>query len=270
MTAAEILGAVVMTIGALFSTTAALGVALFPTSLSRMHAATKSAALGLALISIGVGVAVEGWALFGIGALVSGFLFMTAPISGHMLGRAAYAAGQAPGLVHDDLAGVEAEPLGQVERTRAGFSFGWWFAMLAIWTLLWREVSPAVLAGGAVVAAVVEAMRSTSPGFVGFRPVGFSIFFVRYVGMVVTSSLKVAWEVVTPGTTIREAIVAIPLTTDSIPVALLLSNAITYTPGTLTVELTEEPRVVYVHVLQFTTVEAIAGYLMEKLPNGGA
>ena len=52
-----------------------------------------------------------------------------------------------------------------------------------------------------------------------------------------------------------------------VPVALLLSNSITFTPGTLTVELTEDPRVIYVHVLHFTTVEAITEEvrLLERL-----
>ena len=38
--------------------------------------------------------------------------------------------------------------------------------------------------------------------------------------------------------------------------ALLVANGITFTPGTLTVELTDDPLIVYVHLLHFKTVES--------------
>jgi multicomponent Na+:H+ antiporter subunit E len=68
----------------------------------------------------------------------------------------------------------------------------------------------------------------------------------------------VAWEVITPrNDQIREAIVAVPMRSNSVPVALLVANAISYTPGSLTIELTEDPLVLYVHVLHFESVEAV-------------
>lgn len=264
MSVGEVLGVVVMAAGGVLSALAAVGIVVFPTTLARMHAATKSASLGVALLAIGVGIAAEGWGLFGVGVLLAAFLFGTAPISGHMLGRAAYFAGQAPGLVHDDLADARPQPLRVVERTETGFSYLRWMALVAIWVLLWREPSAAVITGGALVATGVEFLLTTTPGVTRVRPVPLLAFLVRYLGMVVVSNLRVAREVVTPGhRRIREAIVAVPLATDSIFVALLVSNAITFTPGTLTVELTEDPRVVYVHVLQFTSVEEVRAQVAE-------
>ncbi|NND83633.1 MAG: hypothetical protein HKN46_00630 [Acidimicrobiia bacterium] len=258
MTVGEVIGVVLMAVGGALSTLAAIGIVVFPTTLARMHAATKSASLGLALLAIGDGLIAEGWGLFGIGLLLAALLFGTAPISGHMLGRAAYFSGKAPGLVHDDLGGARPDPLRVVGRTTGGFSYLRWFALLAIWVVLWREASAAVIAGGALVAAVVELLLTTTPGVTRVRPVGLVLFVVRYAWMVVVSNLRVARVVLTPGhDQIREAIVAVPLTTESVFAAVLVSNAITFTPGTLTVELTEHPMVVYVHVLQFTSVDEI-------------
>lgn len=258
MSIADAIGAVLMLAGGALSALAAIGVVTFPTTLSRMHAATKSASLGVALIAIGVGLSATGWGLFAVGVLLAAFLFGTAPISGHMLGRAAYFAGQAPGLVHDDLADARPQPLQVVGRTTSRFSFLRWVLLLGIWVVLWADASPSVVVGGAVVATAVELLLTTTPGVGRLRPWPFVVFLVRYLGMVVVSNLRVARQVLTPGHKgIREAIVAVPLRSDSIFVALLVSNAITFTPGTLTVELTDDPRVVYVHVLQFTTVEEV-------------
>jgi multicomponent Na+:H+ antiporter subunit E len=258
VSALDVLGTVVMAAGGALSLLAAIGIVVFPTTLARMHAATKSASLGLALLAIGIGIVAEGWGLFAVGLLLAAFLFGTAPISGHMLGRAAYFAGQTEGLVHDDLAGVDLRPLHVVERAERGFSVPRWLLLLAVWVVFWRDPSVAVLAGGAIVAAIVEMLLTTTPGVTRVRPAAVIVFLVRYFGMVVVSNLRVAREVLNPGHDgIREAIVAAPLSSDSIFVATLVANAITFTPGTLTVELTDDPRVVYVHVLQFSSVEEI-------------
>jgi multicomponent Na+:H+ antiporter subunit E len=72
------------------------------------------------------------------------------------------------------------------------------------------------------------------------------------------SNVRVAWEVVTPSNDqIREAIVAVPMRTNSVPVALLVANAISYTPGSLTIELTDDPLILYVHVLHFETAAEV-------------
>ena len=108
-----------------------------------------------------------------------------------------------------------------------------------------------------VVSAAVEALRRApdSPGSI--RLPGLLAFAARYVRLVVVSNLRVAWEVITPSNIqIREAIVAVPLTT-SPAVGLLVANAISYTPGSLTVEMTGDPLVLYVHVLHFESVEQV-------------
>lgn len=259
MTAPEVIGSALMVAGALLSVLSAWGIVDFPTILSRMHASTKSATLGLVLLSLGAGVAATSWALVGIAALVGVFLFVTSPISGHLLGRAAYLACQAGDLVHDDLAGAgDTRPLQTDQTSRVAFSPTRWALLLMVWMLLWRDVSAGTVVGGAVVATVVEVISPNAKRDTRINVRGLVTFLFRYVAMVGSSNLRVAREVITVSNeTIQEAIVAVPLRTTLVPVALLVANAVTFTPGNLTIEMTGHPFTLYVHVLHFRTVDDV-------------
>jgi monovalent cation/proton antiporter MnhG/PhaG subunit len=273
----SIIGVVAIAGGTLVSVLAAYGLIDFPSPLSRMHASTKSASLGLALIVLGAGITAGSWELVGLAALVSAFLFLTAPISGHLLGRAAYLAGDAPGLVVDDLAGA-AIPTPRATPTTRDFSVMRWAGLVVVWMLVWRDVSVGTALGGAVVAALVETLRGSIERPGAFRAAGLPSFAARYLALVVRSNLRVAWEVLTPSNEdIREAVVAVPLTVRSLSAALLVANAVSYTPGTLSLELSTDPMVLYVHVLHFESREAtlaavraiediVAGVLPEPSP----
>jgi monovalent cation/proton antiporter MnhG/PhaG subunit len=255
---AQTAGSVLLISGVVLSLLAAWGLLDFPSPLARMHAATKPASLGLALAAIGAGVAAESPSLVGIGLLVAVFMFLTAPISGHMLGRAAYAAGQVRELVHDDLAAAPERTLSLSTDFRARPSLLRAIPLVIVWVLLWRDASPGVWLGGIAVATLVESVRRSpgSPRVV--RPGAFLVFVAAYAWTVILSNVRVAWEVITPrNDQIREAIVAVPLQTNSTAVALLVANAISYTPGSLTIELTQDPLVLYVHVLHFESVAEV-------------
>ncbi len=258
MSVLEILGSVVMMAGALLSVLAAWGVLDFPSALARMHAATKSASLGLALIALGAGLAAESASLIGISILMASFLFMTAPISGHMLGRAVYAAGQARNLVQDDYAAAPRQTLRLSPGRRVVFSPIRMLVVVGVWVLLWRDTSIGVWIGGLAVAFTIETVRRTLDHPAQLRGLGLVRFLMHYGWMVVVSNLRVAWEVITPNNDqIREAIVAVPLQTQSVAAALLVANAISYTPGSLTIDLVEAPLVLYVHVLHFESVAEV-------------
>jgi monovalent cation/proton antiporter MnhG/PhaG subunit len=258
MSIVEILGASLMLAGAALSFLAALGVVDFPSSLARMHAATKSASLGLGLLALGAGLAAGSPGLIGMGALVAVFMFMTAPISGHMLGRAVYAAGQVTGLVHDDLAAGAGRALRIAPEGGRRVSIRRLVLLAVVWVLLWRDSSPGVWLTGLGVAFVIEWTRGFSGSASGVSFRGLVPFLSHYLWTVLVSNVRVAREVVTPNNDqIREAIVAVPLHTDSMAAALLIANAISFTPGSLTIELTQDPLILYVHVLHFESVAAV-------------
>lgn len=72
---------------------AAIGMVRMPDVLTRMHSSTKSATLGVGLIMLGVALFFSDFAI-GVRALaIVLFMFMTTPVSAHMIARAAYLSG---------------------------------------------------------------------------------------------------------------------------------------------------------------------------------
>lgn len=90
----DVLVAVLLLLGAYFSLAAAIGVIRFPDTLTRVHAGTKPQVLGLACILAAVVLSTRNWSAIAILMLVLAFQMMTTPASAHMVGRAAYRAGQ--------------------------------------------------------------------------------------------------------------------------------------------------------------------------------
>ncbi len=77
--------------GAFFMFLAGLGIATLPDVFIRLHANTKSATLGAGLILIGAIIHFGGeTAMTTRLVLLLLFIFATAPVAGHMIGRAAY------------------------------------------------------------------------------------------------------------------------------------------------------------------------------------
>ena len=246
-----LVGAVLMTAGIALSALSAFGVWRFPTAIARMHAATKSASLGLSLVVVGAGVASASPGVVGIGVLTTALLFLTAPISGHLLGRASYLTGTEEYRV-DALVGVEPEPL-EVEPTGTpDFSILRWLGLIGVWVLLWRDVSIGTMIGGGAVTFGIEWTRRSVAGRRSVRLGPLARFALYYLLALIRANARVAWEIATPlQDDIDEAIVAIPLTVQSPQAALLVANAVSFTPGTLTIELSGDPATLYAHVLHF-------------------
>ncbi|MCZ7556139.1 MAG: monovalent cation/H(+) antiporter subunit G [Bacteroidia bacterium] len=86
----DIIVAVLLLGGAVFFFTSALGTLRFPDLYIRMHAATKGGAFGAVLMLLGVAMYFRDWWVGLEVLLVILFIFMTAPVAGHMISRAAY------------------------------------------------------------------------------------------------------------------------------------------------------------------------------------
>lgn len=80
-------------IGAAFSLVAAIGINRLPDVYSRMHAASKAGTLGSGLMLIALAIYAEdaGTTLRALAGVA--FFLLTAPISSHLLAKAAYAVG---------------------------------------------------------------------------------------------------------------------------------------------------------------------------------
>ena len=86
----EIVTALLLVSGSLFSFVAALGMLRLPDTVIRMHAATKAGTLGAGLILIAEAFFFSelGITLRVLAAIT--FLLLTAPVAAHLIGRAAY------------------------------------------------------------------------------------------------------------------------------------------------------------------------------------
>ncbi|MGN7387379.1 monovalent cation/H(+) antiporter subunit G [Sporosarcina sp. SAFN-015] len=104
---ANILIVTTISVGVIFTIVAMIGILRLPDVYTRAHAASKSATLGV--LSILLGVFFHFWLKeghFSISLLLGiAFLFITSPIGGHLMGRAAYMSGVKPTelTVGDDL-----------------------------------------------------------------------------------------------------------------------------------------------------------------------
>ncbi len=85
-----------MVVGSVFTFVAALGVLRLPDLYTRMHAASKAGTMGCGILLLTVAIVALDSSVT-LRALV-GFLFLllTAPVSAHLLARAAYKAGYRP------------------------------------------------------------------------------------------------------------------------------------------------------------------------------
>ena len=103
----DVVSAVLLLTGVALAVVAALGLVRFPDVLSRMHAATKPATVGLLLITVGAALRMDTGSDAVKLLLVAAFQFLTAPVAAHMIGRAAYRAGAGgQELVVDELGEV--------------------------------------------------------------------------------------------------------------------------------------------------------------------
>lgn len=70
----------------------------------------------------------------------------------------------------------------------------------------------------------------------------------------VLANFRVAYDVITPTTMMRPAIVALPLDAQTDLEITLLANMISLTPGTLSLELSKDKKYLFVHVIFFSKI----------------
>ena len=88
-----VIGNVLIALGAILVLLAGVGIIRFPDVFCRANASTKAAGLGVACLLAGAGLVI-GTVEAGVKVAIAIVLqFATAPVSGHVMGRAAYRSG---------------------------------------------------------------------------------------------------------------------------------------------------------------------------------
>lgn len=102
-----VVSAVLLLAGTSLTVLAVLGLYRLPDVYARAHAATKPATLGVALCLLGAAVGVDDPSVAAKLLAAMAFQLVTAPVAGHLLGRAAHDTGarQSPHTVVDELDG---------------------------------------------------------------------------------------------------------------------------------------------------------------------
>ncbi len=128
-----------------------------------------------------------------------------------------------------------------------------------VWAALQGDITLANLLVGYAVGYVILALLAKG----GVMPSTFAsraAHAVRLTGFfawaLLLSNVRVALDVLRPRTTIRPAVVAIPLDVTSDGEILLLSMLINITPGSVTIDLSGDRRTLYVHVMHMESAEA--------------
>ncbi len=129
--------------------------------------------------------------------------------------------------------------------------------LVLLWLLAWGEASVAnvvsgVLVAGALLVAFPPRARRSSGRI---RPVGVLRLLLYVAGQLVTSNYLVAREILSRRSTVRAGVLAYELRRPSDEVVTLMANVIALTPGTMTVEATRDPAVLYVHFLLLDDVD---------------
>jgi len=78
------------------------------------------------------------------------------------------------------------------------------------------------------------------------RAIGLTVFFLKEL---VVSSIRVAIDVIRPTFTMRPAIIQVPLDVRGDVQITLLANLISLTPGTLSVDVSDDCACLYVHAM---------------------
>jgi multicomponent Na+:H+ antiporter subunit E len=81
----------------------------------------------------------------------------------------------------------------------------------------------------------------------------------------VISNLRVLWDVITPRHISRPGIIGVPLDAETDLEIFLVANLISLTPGTLSVDLSEDRRTLFVHVMFLEDVAAARADIKDGL-----
>ena len=124
--------------------------------------------------------------------------------------------------------------------------------LVSFWLLAWGHVSVANLVSGIVVAAgLLVAFPPHRPAVPGptISPLGTARLVLYVLGQLVPSNVLVTREILSRRARIRTGVLAYTLEQPSDAVLSLMAHVIALTPGTMAVEATSDPPVLYVHFL---------------------
>jgi len=137
-------------------------------------------------------------------------------------------------------------------------AFVWNILLALAWVFVTERFTPVNLAVGFFVGYVLlfVSRSSLSPtNYFAKVPMGIGllVFFVREL---VIANFRMAYYVIAPLNRMSPGVVAVPLEELSDIQILILANLITLTPGTLTLDVSDDHSVLYVHGMDVSDAES--------------
>jgi multicomponent Na+:H+ antiporter subunit E len=132
-----------------------------------------------------------------------------------------------------------------------------------VWAALMGSTSPVVFATGFVLGYIILSWLRPLPDSASYArklpsSIGLAAFFAWEL---MASTLRVAWDVVTPQRLRRPGIVAVPLDARTDAEITLLACLVTLTPGSLSLDVSEDRTRLYVHAMFVDDPQAIRDHI---------
>lgn len=147
--------------------------------------------------------------------------------------------------------------------------------LMFAWCGLWQDLSVTNLVVGFLLGVVIIAADFGTSGANSVRLIPLARLVWLVTVDLTTSTVSVAWEILTPTDYTKEAIIAVDVAPGSRSHYLLLTVAITLTPGTAVVDVHPEDGIMYLHLLHcdkteetIAHVKALAELSCAALPQG--
>lgn len=136
-----------------------------------------------------------------------------------------------------------------------------WNLLLAlVWVFLTASFTgPNFIAGmvfGYICLALIQNQIPVIKGYAQRVPrvIGFLLFFISEV---IKSNAVVAWDVATPNLQMKPGVIALPLDCETDLEITILANFITLTPGTLSLDVSDDRKVLFIHAMYLDDEEAL-------------
>jgi multicomponent Na+:H+ antiporter subunit E len=133
------------------------------------------------------------------------------------------------------------------------------------WAAVTGEFSPGNLLFGFFLGFIILSFTKRIVGVSGYgrkalQVLGLIVFFIWEL---IKANLRVAYDVLTPGLQIRPGVIAIPLDVETDTEITVLANLITLTPGTLSLDVSSDRKVLYIHEMYIDNPDAVRRRIKE-------
>jgi multicomponent Na+:H+ antiporter subunit E len=136
-----------------------------------------------------------------------------------------------------------------------------------VWVALTGDVSSVNIGVGLVVSYAILWMLSRVSGQTEYfeRVSNVAAFVMYFLWQLVKANVEVAFDIITPKHRMHPAVLAVPLDVKGDEAITLLANAVSLTPGSLSLDVSKDHSVLYVHVMYARDREAVRQALKDGL-----